>query len=59
MEAVAEAPGKCSLRPDMESVVETLVKDIARDLVTVRTSCTPETEVTPTSKRDDIRRPKR
>eukprot|EP00904_Undaria_pinnatifida_P005950 jgi/Undpi1/2485/HiC_scaffold_13.g05864.m1 len=35
MEAVAEAPGKCSLRPDMEGVVETLVTDIARDLVTV------------------------
>ncbi|CAM9774020.1 unnamed protein product, partial [Laminaria digitata] len=35
MEAVAEAPGKCFLRPDMEAVVETLVTDIARDLVTV------------------------
>lgn len=40
-EAVAEAPGKCSLRPDMEAVVETMVKDIARDLVTVRMQSTP------------------
>ncbi|CAM9140632.1 unnamed protein product [Ectocarpus fasciculatus] len=34
-EAVAEAPDNCSLRPDMETVVETLVKDVARDLVAV------------------------
>ncbi|CAN0078131.1 unnamed protein product, partial [Ectocarpus sp. 8 AP-2014] len=34
-EAIAEAPDNCSLRLDMEPVVETLVKDVARDLVAV------------------------
>ncbi|CAM9503238.1 unnamed protein product [Ectocarpus sp. 12 AP-2014] len=34
-EAIVEAPDNFSLRPDMEPVVETLVKDVARDLVAV------------------------
>lgn len=33
-EAIAEVPGTC-LKPGMQTVVETLVKDIARDLITV------------------------
>lgn len=33
-EAIAEVPGTL-LKPGMQTVVETLVKDIARDLITV------------------------
>lgn len=35
VEAMADASGKFSVRPGMEAVVETLVQDIARDLVAV------------------------
>ena len=33
-QAISEIPGRC-LKPGMQTVVETLVKDIARDLITV------------------------
>lgn len=36
VEAMAEASESLSVRPEMEAVVETLVQDIARDLVAVR-----------------------
>lgn len=39
-EAIAEIPESWSLRPDMEGVVQTMVDDIARNLVAVREEST-------------------
>ena len=35
-EAMAEAPDALSLKPGMDVIVETMVQDIAKDLVAVR-----------------------